>query len=47
METTDYTLIVVLGNTILMPLLTYLINSRCISIKFCCLECTRELKEEP
>jgi hypothetical protein len=46
METNEYTLLVVIANTIMIPLLNYLINSRCINIKCCCIECTRELIDE-
>ena len=49
METQDTTLIVVIANLIIQPLLQYLLHSRCSHIKMCCIECDREIlkaKEE-
>ena len=49
METQDTTLIVVIANLILQPLLQYLLHSRCSRIKCCGIECDREVlksKEE-
>ena len=49
METQDTTLIVVIANLILQPLLQYLLHSRCSKIKCCGIECEREVlknKEE-
>jgi len=36
-------LIVLIANTILQPILTYMINSRCVRIKCGCIEIDREL----
>tara|TARA_R100001463_G_scaffold121875_1_gene178219 strand:- start:768 stop:944 length:177 start_codon:yes stop_codon:yes gene_type:complete len=49
MQTEDTTLIVVIANLILQPLLQYLLHSRCTRIKCCGIECDREIlknKEE-
>jgi len=49
MQTEDTTLIVVIANLILQPLLQYLLHSRCSRIKCCGIECDREVlknKEE-
>lgn len=49
METQDTTLIVVIANLIIQPLLQYLLHSRCSHIKMGCIECDREIlkaKEE-
>jgi len=43
METTDITLITVIANLILTPLLQYLLHSRCRHIKLGCIECDREV----
>lgn len=43
MENTDYTLLVVIMNTILHPLFAYLLHSRCSHIKMCCIECDRRV----
>ena len=45
MDNTDYTLLVVIINTILPPLFQYLIHSRCSHIKMGCLECDRKVLE--
>jgi len=37
-------LIVLIANTLLQPILTYMINSRCVRIKCGCIEIDRELK---
>jgi len=36
-------LIVLIANTLLQPILTYMINSRCVRIKCGCIEIDREL----
>ena len=49
MDTQDTTLIVVIANLILQPLLQYLLHSRCSRIRCCGVECDREVlknKEE-
>lgn len=46
METTDYTLITVIANLILQPILQYLLHSRCSKIDLCCLHCERQIKIE-
>ena len=49
MQTEDTTLIVVIANLIIQPLLQYLLHSRCSRIKCCGIECDREVlksKEE-
>ena len=49
MNTQDITLITVIANLILQPLLQYLLHSRCSRIKCCGIECDREIlksKEE-
>jgi len=47
MDNTDYTLLVVLLNTILNPLFAYLLHSRCSTIKMCgCLEIEREVLQD-
>ena len=48
-NTEDTTLIVVIANLLLSPLLQYLLHSRCSRIKCCGIECEREVlksKEE-
>ena len=45
MENTDYTLLVVIINTILHPVFTYLLHSRCSKIKMGCIECERNVLE--
>jgi len=46
MQTEDTTLIVVIANLILQPLLQYLLHSRCTRIKCCGIECDRKILEE-
>lgn len=46
MENSDYTLIVVISNMILTPLLQYLLHSRCSEINFCCINCKRNIKDD-
>jgi len=45
MNTDDYTLLVVLLNTIMTPLFSYMLHSRCSRIKLCCIECDRQVLE--
>lgn len=49
MNTEDTTLIMVISNMILTPLLQYLLHSRCSRVELCCIKCDREVmktKEE-
>lgn len=49
MNTEDITLITVLANLIIQPMLQYLLHSRCSHIKMGCIECDRQIlksKEE-
>ena len=46
MDTQDTTLIVVIANLILQPLLQYLLHSRCTRIKCCGIECDRKILED-
>jgi len=49
MDTQDTTLLVVISNMILTPLLQYLLHSRCSRVELCCIKCDREVlhtKEE-
>jgi hypothetical protein len=39
----EIVLIVLIANTLLQPILTYMINSRCVRIKCGCIEIDREL----
>jgi len=39
----EIVLIVLIANTLLQPILTYMINSRCVRIKCGCIENDREL----
>jgi len=39
----EIVLIVIIANTLLQPILTYMINSRCTRIKCGCIEIDREL----
>jgi len=43
MQTEDTTLVVVIANLILQPLLQYLLHSRCSRIKCCGIECDRQI----
>lgn len=45
MENTDYTLLVVIMNTIMTPIFSYLLHSRCRKIKCGCIECERNVLE--
>lgn len=47
METTEITLITVIANLLLQPVITYLLNSRCTKIKCCCglVDIDRKLNE--
>lgn len=42
----EIVLIVLIANTLLQPILTYMINSRCTKIKCGCIEIDRELSVE-
>ena len=44
--TADTTLIVVVGNLILQPLLQYLPHSRCTHVEMCCLKCNRSVLDK-
>ena len=44
--TADTTLIVVVGNLILQPLLQYLPHSRCTHVEMCCLKCNRTVLDK-
>ena len=46
METTEITLIAVIANLILQPLLQYLLHSRCSEVDICCINCKREVLDE-
>ena len=46
METNEITLITVIANLILQPLLQYLLHSRCSEVDICCIHCKREVLEE-
>lgn len=47
METTSVILIVTIGNLILTPVLSYLVNSRCTYIETPCCTITRDVKDTP
>jgi hypothetical protein len=46
METTEITLITVIANLILQPLLQYLLHSRCNEVDICCIHCKRDVLDE-
>lgn len=46
MENTDYTLLIVIINTVLNPFLNYILHSRCSEINICCIHCKRQIKDE-
>ena len=46
MNTEDTTLIMVISNMILTPLLQYLLHSRCSRVELCCIKCNREKKKK-
>ena len=43
MQTNEITLITVIANLILQPLLQYLLHSRCSQVDICCIHCTRDV----
>ena len=47
MQTDEITLITVVANLILQPLLQYLLHSRCSEVDICCIHCKREVLDEP
>jgi len=49
MQTQDITLVTVIANLILTPIIQYMLHSRCSHIECCCMKCDREIlhsKEE-
>ena len=46
METTEITLITVIANLILQPLLQYLLHSRCSEADICCIHRKRDVLDE-
>ena len=46
MQTAEITLITVIANLILQPLLQYLLHSRCSEVDICCIHCRREVLDE-
>jgi hypothetical protein len=40
-------LFTIIGSTLLNPFLNYLVHSRCTHLKCGCIECDRDVKEEP
>ena len=43
MNTEDITLITVVANLILSPIIQYMLHSRCTKIECCCIKCDREI----
>ena len=43
MNTEDITLITVIANVILQPIIQYMLHSRCTHIECCCLKCDRSI----
>ena len=45
-STADTTLIEVIANLLLQPLLQYLLHSRCTRVELCCVKCDRTVLEK-
>lgn len=43
MQTEDITLVTVVANLILTPIIQYMLHSRCTKISCCCINCEREV----
>lgn len=46
MQTEEITLITVIANLILQPMLSYLLHSRCSEVDICCIHCKRKVLEQ-